>query len=81
MKNKIMIGKYIFNYDEENTPVVTNEDKTILVFLDEDYAEVLMKVELAQNKLSITPTESMEEDDVQLNKINELEYTIYVAEE
>ncbi|MCK8607184.1 hypothetical protein [Apilactobacillus ozensis] len=73
MKNTIRFNQFNFYYDSLKTPVVTNNDKSFLLFVDEDYSDVLVKITFNNQPLLFTITENI---DFQKLKISKLEYEI-----
>ncbi|WP_054658151.1 hypothetical protein [Apilactobacillus ozensis] len=76
MKNTIRFNQFDFYYDNLKTPIVTNKDKSVLLFLDEDYSDVLVKITFNDQQLLFTITENIDFQKLKISKLSKLEYEI-----
>lgn len=77
MKNTVKFNDFNFYYDDLKTPIVINKNKDTILFLDEDYYNVLLKIKMINNELTFIITDHINLQKLKISKLSKLEYKIF----
>lgn len=76
MQKMTKINEFCFLYDNLKTPIIIDKNKEKILFLEEDYSTVILKITFRKNKPLFSFSEYLDFQKIEVEKISRSEYKI-----
>lgn len=76
MQKMIKINEIGFYYDDLRTPIIVDKNKETLLFLQEDYSTIILKIHFRKNKPVFSFSKYLDFQKIEVAKISKSEYQI-----